>query len=294
MVILVHHAASRAHPHPPSSLAALRNCLEEGARIVELDVTPLAGGDFALLHDARLEEATNCVGPVCAATATQMRGCRHLQGGVATTEPVGLLSQAISLVSDCPGLQELQLDLKTHASLTEAVLADLIRLIEPAKEQVRVSSLADWALRRLHALMPDLALGFDPMFYLDVRSEDEPEAPPFRLGAYGYWDDHPLACRCWGEAEDYLAARAEALLAQAPAGAVWYIRAQALARVLSDGFDWIAYLHGQGCQVDAWTLNASEPEDVALARWLLAAGVDRITTEEAPLLARLLGDGVRY
>ena len=40
--------------------------------------------------------------------------------------------------------------------------------------------------------------------------------PPLRQGAYGYWDDHPLAIRRWGEKADYLAARAEALWAQAP------------------------------------------------------------------------------
>jgi hypothetical protein len=34
-------------------------------------------------------------------------------------------------------------------------------------------------------------------FYLNVRSEDErdPLIPPFRMGEYGYWDDHPLASR---------------------------------------------------------------------------------------------------
>jgi glycerophosphoryl diester phosphodiesterase len=114
------------------------------------------------------------------------------------------------------------------------------------------------------------------------------ERPPFGLGAYGYWDDHPLASRRWGETADYLAARAEALRAQAPSGAIWYIRAKLLTSALAEGFDWIADLHGRGAQVDAWTLSPDSPADVELARQLVAAGVDRITTDNAPDLARKL------
>jgi hypothetical protein len=155
---------------------------------------------------------------------------------------------------------------------------------------VRVTSVADWLLRRLHHLDPELPLGFDPMLYLDVgqpagssaQEERESTLPPFRLGGYGYWDDHPLATRRWGATASYLAARAEALWVQVPCGVTWYIRAALLAQTLEEGFDWIAYLHERGAEVDAWTLDPGRPEHVALARRLVAAGVDRITTNDAP------------
>jgi glycerophosphoryl diester phosphodiesterase len=118
--------------------------------------------------------------------------------------------------------------------------------------------------------------------------------PPFRHGAYGYWDDHPLASQRWGSAAEYLAARAEALLAQVPAGMIWYIHAWLLDKAFDDGFDWIAYLHAQNCPVDAWTLDARQPEHVALARRLISLGVDRITSDNASALAQVLGVGAMY
>ena len=298
--LLIHHAASRGHGHPPSSLQGLRACLEAGARVVEVDVTPLADGDFALLHDGKLERATDGSGDVFAATAGQVRRLHYRWQDAVTDEPVGLLSQAVSLLPGYPHLQELQLDLKPHAPLDDIVLDRLLRQIEPAKPRIRVTSVADWAVRRLRDLDGDLPLGFDPLLYLDVETDQERKAqrpvaaPPFRVGAYGYRDDHPLSMRVWGTVADYLAARADALWVQAPAGAVWYIRASLLDRVLAQGFDWIAHLHARAAQVDAWTLDADKPGHVERAQRLAEAGVDRITTNDAPRVAAALGGEVQF
>jgi hypothetical protein len=159
-----------------------------------------------------------------------------------------------------------------------------------------VTSEADWLLRHLHRLDPDLPLGFDPLLYLDLPwgDDDERGAPPYREGVYGYLDEHPLASQRWGSTADYLAARAETLWIQAPADAFWYINARVLARALDDGFDWIADLHDRGAQVDAWTLDPDRPERVALAQRLATLGVDRITTNDAPALAQVLDADVAY
>lgn len=291
-VVLIHHAANRGYVYPPNSIQGLQACLDAGARVVEMDISPLADGDFILLHDGNLESATTGSGPVRACTAGQLNGLRLIWQGAVTDEPVGLLSQALDLVSRHPHPVELQLDLKPHTPLDSSQLACLVAALQPVKDRVRVTSGADWALRRLRALDPDLPMGFDPLLYLDVSPHQGEEhglpVPPFRQGAYGYWDDHPQAIQRWGETADYLAARAEALWAQAPTGAIWYIRAKLLARALEEGYDWIADLHARGAQVDAWTLNPDSPTDVELARQLAAAGVDHITTDNAPVLARML------
>lgn len=294
--LLIHHAANRGHSHPSGSVRALSYCLEAGAKVVELDITPLADGDFALLHDMHLEKATDGTGYTSAAPADQVRQLHYTRQGVATDEPVGLLSQAVALLRGFPHLQELQLDLKAHAPLTVVVLEALLRVIEPVKDQVRVTSVADWALRQLFGLDADLSLGFDPLLYLDVNTEKERDetTPPYRLGAYGYRDDHPLAHRQWGSTPDYLAARAGVLSAQVPSGTPWYIRGALLARALDDGFDWIVFAHAQGTQVTAWTLDADQPDQVILARRLVKLGVDRITTNDPPTLARALGGAVGY
>ena len=289
-LVLIHHAARRGHTHPPSSLAALRACLTAGARVVELDITPLSDGCFALLHDGELDHATNGRGAAFAAREDCVRRLRYATEGAVSGEPVGLLDQAVALVEEHRGLAELQLDLKPNAPLDDTVLKALLSTIEAVLERVRVTSMADWALRRLRLLEPELALGFDPLLYLAVIGAEprDTTVPPFRRGAYGYADDHPLATRVWGPPGAYLAARAEALCAQAPPAGVWYLDADLLLDSLNDGFDWIAYLHGRGCEIDAWTLDAHHRDDLITAGQLAAAGVDRITTNNAPALAAAL------
>jgi len=295
-ILLVHHMANRDHSQPAGSLPALQACLDAGARVVEIDISLLADGQFALLHGPMLERQTTGLGPIAACNSEQVQELCHVREGRATGVRVAVLPQAIDLLRQYPDVLELQLDLKPDVYHREAVLSRLMADLEPVKDRVRVTSPSDWALRRLRALDPELALGFDPLLYLarDDGQEHDPGVPPFRRGAYGYWDDHPLASRRWGPAADYMAARAEALCAQAPTGVIWYIDGRLQGRALDDGFDWIAYLHARGNKVDAWTLDAHRPEQLALAQRLAAGGVDRITTNNAPALAQVLGFNAWY
>jgi glycerophosphoryl diester phosphodiesterase len=295
-VLLIHHMANRDHEQPAGTLPALRVCLEAGARVIEIDISLLADNQFALLHGPLLEGETTGSGPIRAHTTEQVRELRHLYHGKATGVAVGLLSEAVEFLQQYPGPVELQLDLKPDVYSSDDVLSGLVASLRPVRDRVRVTSPSDWALRRLRALDPDLPLGFDPLLYLEpnLGQKREPGIPPFRQGAYDYWDDHPLASRRWGSAAEYLAARAEALYAQVPASMIWYIHAGLLGKALDDGFDWIAFLHACDAQVDAWTLDAHRPEHVVLARRLIAKGLDRITTNNAPALAQVLGVAARY
>ncbi len=295
-ILLVHHAANRGHTHPAASPPALRACLEAGARVVEVDISLLADGEFALLHGPMLERETTGDGPIAAVTSEEVRALHYVRQGEATGVPVGLLSDALELLQRYPHTAELQLDLKPDVYSSGTVLARLVEGLQPVKERVRVTSPSDWALRRLRALDAGLPLGFDPLLYIepDYGADSDPSVPPFRRGAYGYWDDHPLSTRRWGSAAAYLAARAEALWIQAPAGAIWYIDATLLGQALDDGFDWIGYLHRLGAEVDAWTLDAHKPERVALANRLAAAGIDRVTTNNAPALSQILAAATAY
>ena len=298
-ILLIHHSANRDHPYPAGSPPALQSCLEAGARVVEVDISLLADGQFALLHGPMLERETTGSGPIDALTSEQVRSLYYVRRGqgARTTVPVGLLPDALDLLRQFPDTMELQLDLKPDAYGPDAVLSGLIAAVQPVKERVRVTSPSDWALRRLHRLDPDLPLGFDPLLYLTIDDEAhdrDPSVPPFRRGAYGYRDDHPLSARHWGPAAGYLAARAEALWAQAPAGAIWYIDAALLGQALDDGFDWIAYLHSRGAEVDTWTLDVHKAGHLALANRLATAGIDRITTNNAPALGQALKAASRY
>ena len=295
-ILLVHHAANRGHTLPAASPPALRACLEAGARVAEVDISLLADGEFALLHGPMLERETTGEGPIAAATSEQVRALHYIRQDQPTGVPVGLLPDAIALLEQYPRTMELQLDLKPDLYLSDAVLARLIEGLQAIKDRVRVSSPSDWALRKLHALDAELPLGFDPLLYIepDYGADSDPTMPPFRRGAYGFWDDHPLSTRRWGSAAAYLAARAEALWIQAPPGAIWYIDATLLGQALDAGFDWIAHLHRLGAEVDAWTLDAHKPERVALANRLAAAGIDRVTTNNAPALSQMLAAATAF
>ena len=264
-------------------------CLDAGAAIVEIDLVPLADGDFALLHDGHLDATTDGSGSVAEATAEQVREFRLRWRGALTDEPVGTLSEAVALVAAHDGLAELQLDLKPFTPLTDAVLAALLRQIAPIRPRVRVTSVADWALRRLRRLDPGLALGFDPLLYLDVeRGSPTGDASPRTT---------PAPTATWTTIRWRLIGGARRMNIWRCAPRYWprrhrpargTCRATLLARMLADGFDWIDWLHRHSIQVAAWTLNPDQPHHIALARRLSALGVDRITTDDPAGLAAVL------
>ena len=289
MTTLIHHAAALDKKLPPGSLPALSTCLNSRAAWIEVDIVALKGGDFALVHDPQLDHISDGKGVVFEKGAGEIQKMVYKPADqYAGGEFLGTLSQAVSLLQNQAGESKLQLDLKPYSPLSGEVLKDLLDIIKPVKERILVSSVADWSLRMLRRMDERLALGFDPLLYLDVVGKTpRPEGvPPFRIGAYGYLDEHPLAVQRWGNMGDYFAARAEALLQLAPAKATWFLNAELLDDALSAGFDWIKFLHTSGCLVDAWTVDMNRSE---LAKRLVDAGIDYLTSNQANSLAVLLG-----
>lgn len=295
-VTLIHHAANCGHNAPPGSLSALKTCLESGAAVIEIDVIPLADGSFALLHDQYLENETSGEGRAPAMVRGQIERLNYKVENKITDEKVGFLETAIDLLKSHPDTDCLQIDLKPFTPLTRGVLRGFLEIIKPVKSRIQVTSMADWAVRSLARFTPELALGFDPLLYLDLEGEEPrpPEVPPFRTGAYGLRDDHPLSAYEWGPLGDYFAARAGALLVQAPKGCEWFIRADLLKMAYDAGFDWIDFLHQNGSAVDGWTIDVTQPEQVELARFLVAHGVDKLTTDTPARLAVQLLSETNY
>ena len=285
-------AALDGQAAPPNSLEAIEACLEAKAPIVEIDACALANDDYLLVHDDVLEPETTGSGPVSACSAAQARQLSIRANGAATPYQVPLLSDVVRLFRQYGGSSRLQIDYKNVIPFpNDEPLRRLIDLIEPLGERVIVSSIADWQLRKLHALAPALALGFDIQFYLDWRPTHEspdPRAYPRHLGVYGYWDDHPLATqRIWSTAE-YLADRCGMLSGLVPGCHTFYVQHHLLVQSLDDGFNWAAALHQIGVQLDAWTLDAGDALAEANAQRLLAAGVDQFTTNTPLALGKRL------
>jgi glycerophosphoryl diester phosphodiesterase len=289
-VTLIHHAANCGHSEPSTSLAALKRCLEACAHKIEIDVIPLADASFALLHDPNLEADTSGKGNAIRMRRSEIENLYYMKDGEKTSEKVGFLEGAVDLLAQHPNTKWLQLDLKPYTPLTRGVLKEFTTIIEPVMDRIQVTSVADWAVRALSKFAPDLALGYDPLLYLDIV-DDEPRPdtiPPFRVGAYGLLDDHPLSAYQWGPLGDYFAARAGALFAQVPAGCEWFIRAEILKMSCDAGFNWIDFLHQNGSRIDGWTIDVSQPEQIKLAQFLVEHDIDELTTDTPSKLAGFL------
>jgi len=268
---------------PPNSLEAIRSCLDVGADVIEIDVMPLASDDYLLVHDPDLESETTGYGAVDGTAVDETRRLRIKVSGVATGTHVPLLSEVVTAICEHPGMTtRLQVDFKSSAPfIDDEPLRRLVRLIAPLENRVIVSSKADWHLRRLHRIAPQLDLGFDVELYLRSKavgtSCGEP-APPFSVGAYGYLDDTPLAARRAWQTAEYLAERCDQLASASPGVSTLYIEHGLLLRSLDDGFNWAESLHAKGLQLCAWTIDSAEPDAAETLQRLTRADVDQITT----------------
>lgn len=287
----------------PNSLDAIRACLAAGAAFVEIDVTALADGDYLLVHDSLLERETTGHGPVRACSLAEATELRFAVRGAPTDVPVPRLSQVVALFREYPGSARLQVDYKDVVPFAgDEPLARLAALLQPLGERAIVSSQADWQLRRLRGLAPWLDLGLDPHRHIDYRrpGRDEPAGaqrtnPPYRMGSYGYWDDHPLAQSLaqgsgWSAAE-YLADRCAALLTLVPGASTFYLNHHLIMQSLADGFRWADALHSAGVRLDSWTVDAGNADAEAHLPRLLETGVDYFTTNTPRQVAKLIGAG---
>jgi glycerophosphoryl diester phosphodiesterase len=291
--IIVHHMGAFDGQFPPNSLEAIRSSLEFGARFIEVDITALASGDYLLVHDPDMESETTGHGPV-ASTQPQVARNTYLKahnGEPSSCNPA-LLSEVVALFNQFSDGARLQLDFKNVIPMTNnEPLERLVQLIQPLGDRVIVSTGADWQLRRLHQIAPWLELGFDVHYYVDWRLPHDPidpRVPPFKKGAYGYWDDHILATERHWSIEEYLQDRCESLMNMVPYASTFYIDHKMIAQSLDDGFNWAEALHHLGVKLDAWTLDIGDPVAEQNVIRLLEAGVDYLTTNTPRELAKQL------
>ncbi len=262
--------------HARNSLDAIRECFEANVGRIELDMHSLDGPDYIVFHDRRLEAATTGSGSVGRATPDEVRAARSLANPDARPP---LLSEIVELARRCD--TELQLDWKDWRPISPPRLRALIDVVAPIKHRVVVSTGQDWNLRLLHAADPEIPFGFDPGHYLDHATEGDTLFLPRTMGAYGYRDDHPLAFGRTEAPADYLAARLEALTAQAPGAREYFLSYRMVLQMQDDGFDVVGWLHSRHIAANVWTLDHEGDDSVHHMRRLLEAGIDRITTNTA-------------
>ena len=170
----------------------------------------------------------------------------------------------------------------------DTVIRMALRVLLGAAAMLALTHASPHFLRRL---APWLDLGLDIHFYLDLHTSLGPrssEAIPSRLGAYGYYDDHPLARMAHWPAAEYLADRCAFLAGLVPGVSTFYVDHRLLARSLDDGFNWADALHARGIKLDAWTMDQTNATARANLPRLLQAGVDQITTNTPNAIREVL------
>lgn len=279
--------------HPPNGLAALEEVLAGGVAVIECDIATLADGTLVLMHDDTLERETTGVGPVASLDQRAFKALR-LRG---SDEPPATLAEVVDRLTSHDAPLKVQIDVKAALPLDEAAAKQLLRALEPLREQRHLrlvfGCLGDWNLRLLRRLDAEVELGFDPAFHLHAPGPG-PEAfmaLPTRVNAYGYVDDHPLGFRRVMPVAAYLRARFEELIHHVPGAVEYYLHRGFVQQAAADGFDAIGFVQREaGALVDVWTVNRWDAGIDTELPALLAAGADQITTDSAVQLAAMLHD----
>ena len=295
--IIVHHkAALEGNSALPNSLEAIQACLKVNAPIIEIDVHALADSDYLLTHDSRLDSETTGHGEVSACSVNDAHDLQYRTEDGETNTRVPLLSDVIKLFAEYPNETQLQIDFKNVFPFeTEEPIQRLVNLIKPLKQRAIVSSLGAWQLRKLRKYDQQLRLGLDIHLEIDLRAKDyEAPAgfppPPYRQGAYGYWDDHPLSLQAIWSTAEYLEDRCVTLAGIVPNISVMYCRHTFLNKALKDEFNWAERLHSMGILCCAYTVDVDDIQAVENAKQLVKAGVDQITTNTPQSMQQLFMD----
>jgi len=290
--IIVHHMAAPHTDFPPNSLEAIRACLLAEADCIEIDIMALADEDYLLVHDSVLESETDGVGTVGLTRSSDTRHLKIKRYNQLTASSVPTLKQIVALFTEFPNRTRLQCDFKNIIPFhSEEPYRRLVDILEPLGDRVIVSTGADWQLRRLRMLAPWLDLGFDIGNRLDYRPFGQlydPRFPPWKGGAYGYWDDDPIAAIPMWTIPDYLRDRCEVFARGVERLSTFYISHKLLVHSLEQGFNWAEALHGYGIKLDAWTMDSTNSEAVKNAKILFEAGVDQFTSNTPHELRTIL------
>ena len=274
-----HKFLSGRGQYSPNSLSALRETVAGRVRVIEFDIGLLRDNGFALLHDSRVERETTGIGPLKNLTREEIGSLRLRD----SDEPPALLREVVAVLAEVDYPLKVQIDYKEFLPIRRKEAKALLAKIKPLRNnpniQVVVGCLADWNLRVLRRLDPDLELGLDFAYHLDAPVDGFVRLP-IRANAYGYLDDHPLGYYKFLSPKEYLQDRLETLLALVPNVREFYVRKDFLKQALKNRFNPVAFIHQYvpGSLVDIWTIDFENHDSQEEMHMALAAGADQVTS----------------
>lgn len=157
---------------PENTLVAIRQAIEIGADMVEIDVTITADDEVILLHDETLDRTTDGQGPPMALTLEEIR---RLDAGSwfapeFAGERVPTLAEALDAIE---GRILLNIEIKSEA-VEYGVVPKVAALINEhgLLEQVVVSSFSPEALRQMKTVYPAVITA--TLFNADLHTDRDP------------------------------------------------------------------------------------------------------------------------
>lgn len=99
-VIVVAHRGDWRNA-PENSLQAIKNCIDMGVDMVEIDIRETKDGHLVLMHDETVDRTTNGKGYVKKMTLEELKTLRLIDGlGVETTHQIPTLEEALLVAKD--------------------------------------------------------------------------------------------------------------------------------------------------------------------------------------------------
>ena len=130
VIVAAHRSAHLVHPE--NSLAAIRDAIEIGADIIELDVRKTKDGVYVLLHDEKIDRTTGVKGEVSNYTYDQLNAMPLLQNGQPTHERIPTFESALRAAKG-----HIMVDIDFKLDSTEDAI-NVCKLIREARMQKQV------------------------------------------------------------------------------------------------------------------------------------------------------------
>jgi glycerophosphoryl diester phosphodiesterase len=130
VMVTAHRSAHLVHPE--NSLAAIRDAIEIGADIIELDVRKTKDGVYVLLHDKNIDRTTVNKGKVSSYTFDQLNKIPLLQNGQPTDERIPTFESALRTAKD-----RIMIDIDFKLDSTEDAI-NVCKMIREAGMQKQV------------------------------------------------------------------------------------------------------------------------------------------------------------
>ncbi len=272
------HRAEYSGAFPPNSLAAVRECVREGAPRLEIDVRFLRDDSMLIFHDGDLSGETNGVGRVDALDADAAKKLHF------TTHPEHGLCFLEDVVEAMAGSTTmLQVDLKLMRPISRARLGRLAEALRPVEGHVLIGSQAHWNLRGLRDAGFRVAL--DPTLHWHYAPNRPMEMTPRRLGVHGLWDDAPLAHIRHASAQEYADSRIADLVGVLPGAVEWMVDIATVRHLGTLGVNLGACLDEHGIELAAWTFRNHGPATAGAIREMLDLGATTLIADDPTVAA---------